>query len=1180
MAEKTKNQGNTADISLMGNLPIGYAEILPNSDMTLIRANRLFYDVIGFAEEDLKIKYGNRLFLIIEAADMGIIRTTVMQAVGEKRETVKFSFHTTAYHNTLLFTVYGRIIYNENGEPVQINCVCVNETGYDVLRNELKTERQYYAIAMKQAKIEIWEYYVAEKRMVGFDPAESGKEHKHIFEDVPWSLINSRLISEKSVPDVIEAYNKLAAGEPHVEFTCGIRYSVVEPYKWKRMVCMTIFDSQKKPERVIGVSTDISREIKKRQEAMLEEKYAAFMSDDVIMSCKCNVTSGKILFYSRRHSSQMTESEQLKLSKVVSAEIPNMPYINEREIFIKTLSQDFLLNEFNSGNNVVTLDYRRTLTNGRIVWVRLSVLLHRDSDSNDVIAFSYLREIDKRKKKELTLNSKITREGLSGHYDKKTFSEMMLAVTLDKEFYFTRAAMTIIRIDKYPAIISSYGFDAAEKITAEIGHLLTLRYRSKFVIGQLRNDIFAIFITEHGSREYRSSRLRELQELVKKPYMVSDIVPEVTLSTVTAYPERDTDYLQLLEDTVSFADAQGKNGSDAQYLIDVEHKNGETSSQEVQPNIAAGKRPAMDSEAQMIFIRATSVLLSSDSLASRVQDTMQLLCKYYQAESASIILLDGGSKIVKILHEWYCCDAANKLTKKEYPIDTEGITRWTAFSNSGGDIYIEDVDALKAQYPAEYAFFKNLGFKRIVAAPCTIDNKNQGYLCINDMSERHMNDTLLLRLLSRLIAGELAKNWLLQVEKKIEKYDAETKTLNLSSFNERISNMRNEGLSSLGVLRVSVNNARSMRETLGDDYISNVLVQLVSSLQNYFGAEHTYRNADDEFTVLSEDINESTFMKRIEWFRTDVERDFPYIDIISVGYAWDGLNVNAIDVLKTAIDKMNVRKMKSLKISVSGGETADYHFLENSLVKDINNDVYEMYLQPRILISTGEVTGAEALVRKHDGDDLLLPEKFLPRIEEAGLFHHIDYFMLREACLLMSKWKRNEGRMLSVAVNISRQTLLQEDVVASMAKIMKTFRQTPLDMLELELSANPGNVSDRFLADIGKKLSALGCKLTLDNYGSYYSSLSLLTLIQPHFVSIDKDLIKNMRGSIAAEVIVKSFISTFRMLKVDVIAKGVETEEQLESLKKLHCNYAQGYYFDPPMTVSDFESKYRQQENQ
>lgn len=1179
MAEKTGKQDSTSDVSLMGNLPIGYAEILPNSDMTLIRANRLFYDVIGFAEEDIKVKYGNRLFLVIEAADMGSIRTMVMQAVGEKRDNVEFSFHTTAYHDTLLFTVYGRIIYDENGDPAQVNCVCVNETEHDVLRNELKAERQNYAIAMEQAKIEIWEYYVAEKRMVGFNPAESCKEQKQIFEDIPWSLINSRLISEKSVPDVIEAYNKLAAGEPNVGFTCGIRHSAAEQYKWKKFVCTTIFDGHKKPEMAICISTDVTDEIKKKQNAMFEEKYAAFMSDDVIMSCKCNVTNGEVLFFSRRHLNQMTASERLKLNKIISAEITNMPYMHERETFLKTLSQDFLLNEFNSGNNVIILDYRRTWPEGKIAWVRLSVLLHRASDSDDVIAFSYLREIDRRKKKELTLNCKIEREMLSGHYDRKTFSEMMLSETLDNDFDYTRAALTVIRIDKYPTIIRSYGFDAAEKITAEIGHLLTLRYRTRYVIGQLRNDVFAIFITEHDGREYRANRLRELQELVKQPYIISDIAPKVTLSTVTAYPERCTNYLQLLEDTVSFADAQGVNSSDRQYIIDVESKNGEISSPDVQSAITASKRPSMDSEAQMIFIRATSALLSQDNIANRVRDTLQLLCKYYLAESASITQFNTESGIVKTIYEWYCSDAATKLTKKEYSFDAEGLLRWTSLSNIGGDIFIEDVDALKTLHPAEYTFFKNLGFKRIVAVPCTIDNKNQGYLCINDMPERHMNDTLLLRLLSRLIAGELAKNLLMQVEKKVEKYDFETNTLNLSSFNERINSMRNEGLSSLGVLRVTINNARSMRERLGDDYTSNVLIQLAASLQNYFGIEHTYHNADDEFTVLSEDITEGTFMKRIEWFRTDVERDFPYIDIISAGYAWDGLNVNVLDVLKIANDKMNVRKMKSLKISASGGETADYHFLEKSLIKDLSNDVYEMYLQPRILISTGEVTGAEAFVRKHDGDDLLLPEKFLPRIEEAGLFHHIDYFMLREACLLMSKWKRNKGRMLSIAVNVSRQTFLQEDVVASMGKIMKTFRQTPLDMLELELSADPCNISDRFLADMGKKLSALGCKLTIDNIGSFYSSFSLLTLIQPHFVSIDKDLVKNMHSSIAAEVIVKNFISTFRMLKVDVIAKGVETEEQLESLKKLHCNYAQGYYFAPPMTVSDFESKYRQQEN-
>ncbi len=242
--------------------------------------------------------------------------------------------------------------------------------------------------------------------------------------------------------------------------------------------------------------------------------------------------------------------------------------------------------------------------------------------------------------------------------------------------------------------------------------------------------------------------------------------------------------------------------------------------------------------------------------------------------------------------------------------------------------------------------------------------------------------------------------------------------------------------------------------------------------------------------------------------------------------------------------------------------------LEACLRRALERHELVAHYQPQVSLQTGQVVGVEALVRWRRPDHgLLLPGAFLPVAEEAGLIRQIDSQVLHMACLQSKAWGETLRRSVRVAVNVSNQQF-QEPGLAEI--IGSELRTCSLDahLLELELTESIMMQNPETAIDTVQRLRALGVELSIDDFGTGYSCLNHLRRLQVNRLKVDRSFVRDIATSADNVSIVKAIIAMAQSLGLEVIAEGVETEEQLEILTEHGCDQVQGNLISVPVDAS------------
>jgi diguanylate cyclase (GGDEF)-like protein len=241
--------------------------------------------------------------------------------------------------------------------------------------------------------------------------------------------------------------------------------------------------------------------------------------------------------------------------------------------------------------------------------------------------------------------------------------------------------------------------------------------------------------------------------------------------------------------------------------------------------------------------------------------------------------------------------------------------------------------------------------------------------------------------------------------------------------------------------------------------------------------------------------------------------------------------------------------------------------LENDLRRAIERQEFLVYYQPIVSLSTGRISGFEALVRwQHPIRGLVSPIEFIPVAEETGLINAINTWVLRSACKQLSIWQHYPvtPEPLTISVNLSARLFLQPDLLAQIDQIIEETKVNPA-YLELEITESVIMENSNAVRIILQQLKQRKMKLVMDDFGTGYSSLSYLHSFPLNALKIDKSFVKRMQENQENMGLVPAMIGIADSMGMVVIAEGVETKEQLLQLRSLNCNFAQGYFFARPL---------------
>ena len=240
--------------------------------------------------------------------------------------------------------------------------------------------------------------------------------------------------------------------------------------------------------------------------------------------------------------------------------------------------------------------------------------------------------------------------------------------------------------------------------------------------------------------------------------------------------------------------------------------------------------------------------------------------------------------------------------------------------------------------------------------------------------------------------------------------------------------------------------------------------------------------------------------------------------------------------------------------------------------KALENHEFQVYLQPKYSTKKEELSAAEALVRWiHPELGMINPGVFIPLVEENGLIGELDEYVWRETAAKIRDWKRRLGRSIPVSVNVSRVDLSDPELPEKMRGIAAENGLERGEMhLEITESAYTEN-SDQIIRAVNR-LRDDGFPIEMDDFGSGYSSLNMITSLPIDTLKLDMQFVRTAFGERKDTRLLEGVIGLAKSLELPIIAEGVETAEQMQTLKAMGCDIIQGYYFSRPLPVEEFEA--------
>src|SRR5580658_7785700 len=248
--------------------------------------------------------------------------------------------------------------------------------------------------------------------------------------------------------------------------------------------------------------------------------------------------------------------------------------------------------------------------------------------------------------------------------------------------------------------------------------------------------------------------------------------------------------------------------------------------------------------------------------------------------------------------------------------------------------------------------------------------------------------------------------------------------------------------------------------------------------------------------------------------------------------------------------------------------------LENRLRQALERGEFVLHYQPKVNLASGVLTGVEALLRWNDPlTGLVPPNRFIPILEETGLIHEVGQWALHEAVTDYRRWRKTKSRAVRISVNVSPPQLRSHGFVS---EIEHALGGDPLAAagLELEITESVIMKDVRFSVASLRAVRALGVGIAIDDFGTGFSSLSYLARLPVQTLKIDRSFVIDMTLSSEGLALVSAIINLAHSLKLNVVAEGVETEEQSRLLRVLNCDEMQGYLFSRPLPRDVFEGKY------
>jgi len=403
-------------------------------------------------------------------------------------------------------------------------------------------------------------------------------------------------------------------------------------------------------------------------------------------------------------------------------------------------------------------------------------------------------------------------------------------------------------------------------------------------------------------------------------------------------------------------------------------------------------------------------------------------------------------------------------------------------------------------------------------------------------------------------------------------------------FDSRLSALDHKA----ALLIVDINKFKVINDLNGYERGNEVLKRVAQVLREQIAERESFcRLSADRFILLLAYTDRKTFTKRVKELGTQLRRNCSLEGscvMLDVSFGIYEITEDIpfyimLDRAHLALEQAKASSVENYRFyeEADRSRVVAERQIEAAMEDALANHEFEVYLQPKCDFGTGELRGAEALVRWNRGEDRIVrPDEFIPLFERNGFILKLDMFIFEETARLISLWREKGLQTVPLAVNFSRLHLNDVDFIPQLRRLAAKYN-VPHEMMEVELTESIIFHNLERAQEVMSGLHLYGFSVAMDDFGSGYSSLNVLKNLHFDSIKLDKEFLSDFEENPFAKKVIEETVKMIKKLGINTIAEGVETREQSDFLRGIGCDLAQGYFFSRPVRAVTFEQLLKKQ---
>ncbi|MBA2709834.1 MAG: EAL domain-containing protein [Tatlockia sp.] len=595
-----------------------------------------------------------------------------------------------------------------------------------------------------------------------------------------------------------------------------------------------------------------------------------------------------------------------------------------------------------------------------------------------------------------------------------------------------------------------------------------------------------------------------------------------------------------------------------------------------------------EEQVKTILKDINNILNLEKNLAVVAQKVLKIICLARNWDFGEVWLVD---KEVNVLRSISIYDNSKWNTQSKFNIKSKSIT-FRPGDTLPGEVWksrkllwIKDVTRVQLIRIKEA---EEAGFHCAVGIPIFMNDKIIGILDFfsHDIKKPDELTISMLKTISDQLGQYIEQKHTSDQVIYTSRHDAQTSLLNRSALKDNINKLLNAPTTKIAIILVEIDRFKIINSAIGYES-SDLLLKMIVDRFRLITSEFDDQLGRYEMNVFAFYLNFDLFDELIQFSRNILKLlnepffiNQEYINLsANIGISTNSESGNDINTLfkqaNFALDKSvkNGKNNFNFFTSELSNTVNEQLILEMSLREALSSNEFNLHYQPKVNLTTGEITGVEALARwQHPIKGLLLPSKFIRLAEDTGLIIRLDEWVLREIFMLIkNNWPMNPNGKELIAINISPQHFKAKyDFISYIKTLMQEFNVNP-KLIVIEITESVLLDNTEYNLNLINKLIDMGFSLSLDDFGTGYNSLNYLLRIPASSVKIDKTFIDGLPNNKNNMSIVRAIITLCHSLDKKVIAEGVETLEQVNFLKMEGCDEIQGNYFSKPIPINELK---------